>query len=193
VVKRLLKVSQQIGVRGCLCAALGACLALTLAKGASDRTSPVPGGQSPAESKPQPAVPWLVGTTDEKFAQIERHLRGLDVAMAEIGYRYGELLIAAKGRNWEYALYQAEKIDLSLRLALERRPKRAKSSQPFLAEDLPRVLTAVKKRDGEQLDQAMIRLHDGCVQCHKSENVLHFKEATDRIRQRSLLIQPHNP
>lgn len=62
---------------------------------------------------------WLKGTTDEKLAQIEKHLRGLDVAMAEIGYRYGELHHAAKERNWDYAKYQTEKIDLAMRLALD--------------------------------------------------------------------------
>ncbi len=105
--------------------------------------------------------------------------------MAEIGYRYGELLIAGKERNWEYAQYQTEKIDLSLRLALERRPKRAKSSQPFLNEDLPRMLEAIKKRDAEQLDSALIRLHASCVECHKAENVLYFKDAVERIRDRA--------
>ena len=42
--------------------------------------------------------------------QIEKHLRGLDVAMTEIGYRYGELHVAARERNWDYAKYQTEKI-----------------------------------------------------------------------------------
>jgi hypothetical protein len=137
----------------------------------------------PTQGKPKEQPPsWLTGTADEKFAQIEKHLRGLDVAMAEIGYRYGELIVASKSRNWEYAQYQAEKIDLALRLALERRPKRVKSAQPFVNDDLPRVLDAIKKRDGQQLDQAMVRLHDSCVQCHKSENVLYFKDSVERIR-----------
>jgi hypothetical protein len=138
------------------------------------------------EQPPTPASEsWLKGTPDQKFAQIERHLRGLDQAMAEVGYRYGELLTAAKTRNWDYAQYQTEKIELSLKLAVERRPKRLKSSQPFLNEDLPRVLAAVKQRDGDQLDQALARLHDGCVQCHKNENVLYFKDSVERIRDRA--------
>ncbi len=53
---------------------------------------------------------WLTGTTEERFLKIERQLRGLDQAMAEIGYRYGELLIAGRARDWSYAGYQAEKI-----------------------------------------------------------------------------------
>src|SRR5688572_2717458 len=80
------------------------------------------------KSESQQNATWLQGTPSEKFTQVERHLRGLDQAMAEIGYRYGELLVAGKERNWAYAKYQTEKMDLALRLALERRPKRAPSA-----------------------------------------------------------------
>src|SRR5262245_49478242 len=66
------------------------------------------GASQPKPPPGTPPTPWLKGTTDEKFAQLERHLRGLDVTMAEIGYRYGELLIAGTTRNWEYAQYQTE-------------------------------------------------------------------------------------
>lgn len=144
------------------------------------------GGPTAAADKPDPpkapADGWLKGTVDERFSAVERHLRGLDVSMAEIGHRYGELLIAGKERNWEYATYQTEKIDLSLRLAVERRPKRAESARPFLADDLPPVLAAAKAKDAEKLDAALVRLHAGCVECHKKENVLYFKSAVDRIK-----------
>jgi hypothetical protein len=143
---------------------------------------------APAQPMPPPGtppMPWLKGTPDEKLAQVERHLRGLDVSMAEIGYRYGELLAAGRTRNWDYAQYQTEKIDLTLRLAVERRPKRAKSSEAFLSESLPPVLEAIKSRNGVQLDAALDRLHAGCVQCHKAENVLYFKESVDRIKERN--------
>ncbi|MGD9563116.1 MAG: hypothetical protein AB7F88_08825 [Pyrinomonadaceae bacterium] len=125
---------------------------------------------------------WLKGTTDEKLAQVETHLRGLDVAMAEIGYRYGELHHATKERNWEYAKYQTEKIDLALRLALERRPKRAASSQDFLNKDLPAVVQAIKSQDATVMDKAMEQLHNSCVACHRAENVLHFRTTVERIR-----------
>jgi hypothetical protein len=164
------------------CALLGAVLSPSLRLSAEP---PKDTSQSGQQAKPAAAESWLKGTTEEKLAQIERQLRGLDQSMAEIGYRYGELIVASKARNWEYAQYQTEKIGLSLQLALERRPKRAKSSQPFLNEDLPRVLDAVKKRDAALLNQAMLRLHDGCVQCHKSEKVLYFKESVERIRDRA--------
>lgn len=145
--------------------------------GESSQTSP---GVAPA------ATPeWLKGTTEERFGRVERHLRGMDQAMAEIGYRYGELLVAVRERNWDYAKYQAEKIDLSLRLALERRPKRAQSSQAFL-NDLPTVIRAIQSEDGQQLNSAMERLHDSCVACHQSEKVLYFRGAVERIRNNAL-------
>jgi putative heme-binding domain-containing protein len=128
---------------------------------------------SAREEKPKESS-WLAGTTEEKFARIEKHLRGLDVSMAEIGYRYGELLSAGKTRNWDYARYQTEKIDLSLRLAIERRPKRAKSAKPFLDESLPDVVRAIKTKDGPTLDAALAKLGGGCIQCHRAENVLYM-------------------
>jgi hypothetical protein len=142
--------------------------------------------EQPAKEQPPAAAPWLTGSDREKFTQIEKHLRGLDVAMAEITYRYGELIIAGRARNWDYAKYQAEKIELALRLAVERRPKRAKSAKPFLDTDLPKVFDAVKAKDGGKLDKAITALHDACVQCHKAEEVLYFKEAVDRTRDRAL-------
>jgi thiosulfate/3-mercaptopyruvate sulfurtransferase len=136
----------------------------------------------PSAKPPAPAAPWLKGTLDEKFAQIERHLRGLDQAMVEIGHRYNELLAAAKARNWEYAQYQTEKIDLSLRLAIERRPKRAKSSQPFLNESLPPVMEAIKAKNPERLEVALKGLHTGCIQCHRAENVLYMGQLFGTIQ-----------
>ncbi|MCI0487704.1 MAG: hypothetical protein L0229_14015 [Blastocatellia bacterium] len=138
------------------------------------------------ESTPRQNAGWLAGTSQEKFAQVERHLRGLDQAMAEIGYRYGELLVAGKERNWDYARYQTEKIDLALRLALERRPKRAQSAQPFLNESLPAVIQAIESRDDGRLDGALDQLHNSCVECHRSENVLYFRDAVGRIRDNAL-------
>jgi hypothetical protein len=142
---------------------------------------PFRGEAAARDAKPKEAG-WLLGTPQERFAKVEKHLRGLDGSMAEVGHRYGELLVAASERNWEYAQYQAEKIDLSLRLAVERRPKREKSARPFLDKDLPRVFAALKAKDAGGLEQALAGLHEGCVRCHAAEMVLYFKGAVERIR-----------
>lgn len=121
-----------------------------------------------------PAGEWLRGTAGEQLRGVERQLRGLDVAMAEIGYRFTELHFAGQDRNWDYAKYQAEKIELALRLALERRPQRARSAQPFLEEDLPAVRAAIAGRDPAAFAAAMERLRTACMKCHAEESVPYF-------------------
>jgi len=117
---------------------------------------------------------WLKPAPEEKVRQLERHLRGTDIAMWEIGYRFTELFYAGEDANWDYARYQAEKIDLALRLALERRPKRAQSAQPFLNSDLPAVQQAIEARDASRFREAMERLRAGCVRCHTDEKLPFF-------------------
>ena len=117
---------------------------------------------------------WLRGTPREQTPILEKHLRGLDVAMFEIGYRFTEIYFAGQDRNWDYAKYHAEKIDLALRLALERRPKRGPSSQPFLNEALPVVMKAIESQDQAQFYEAMERLRSSCMKCHTDEQVPHF-------------------
>jgi hypothetical protein len=117
---------------------------------------------------------WLQAAPQARTRQLERHLRGTDVAMWEIGYRFTELFYAGEDGNWDYAKYQAEKIELALRLALERRPKRAQSAQAFLNDDLPVVRQAIESRDPAAFRDAMQRLRAGCVRCHTNEKLPFF-------------------
>jgi hypothetical protein len=176
------KVSMSGSIRLSLVAIILAVIACTVAGASWWESKRGAARQSLQASVPSPSPDWLTGSTEERFLKVERQLRGLDQTMAEIGYRYGELLIAGRERNWDYARYQAEKIDLSLKLALERRPKRAPSSQPFLNEDLPMVLRAIQLKDTQQLDGALDRLHNSCIACHRAENVLYFRDAVERIK-----------
>lgn len=127
-----------------------------------------------ADTASAAAGDWLKAAPDERTRQLERHLRGTDVAMWEVGYRFTELTFAGEDGNWDYAKYQAEKIDLALRLALERRPKRAKSAQPFLDGDLPAVQQAIQARDLAAFRGAMERLRASCVRCHTEEKLPYF-------------------
>lgn len=135
-------------------------------------------------STPTPAAGWLASDADSLRRQLDPHLRGLDVAMMEIGYRYGELIVAVRGREWPYAQYQAEKIALSLRLAVERRPARAASAAPF-RDQTNGLIEILKTRDASRADSAMNALHAGCLTCHAAENVPHFNAVIERIRARS--------
>lgn len=126
------------------------------------------------EHTPLPPGEWMKGTAGEQLRTVEKQLRGLDVTMSEIGYRFTELCFAGQDGNWDYAKYQAEKIDLALRLALERRPKRGPSAQSFLNEDLPLVQQAIEHRESARFQRAMERLRSACMKCHNKENVPYF-------------------
>jgi len=121
-----------------------------------------------------PGGGWITGNPGEQLLTVEKQFRGLDVAMAEIGYRFTELYFAGQDGNWDYAKYQAEKIDLALRLALQRRPKRAQSAQPFLTADLPSVQQVIASGDRSAFQQAMERLRASCMDCHVAEKLPFF-------------------
>jgi hypothetical protein len=117
---------------------------------------------------------WLQGTTDERFQQVERQLRGFDKTMVEVGYRFTELYFAGQDQNWDYAKYQIEKLETALHLGLERRPKRAASAQSFLTESLPAMLAVVKKANRELFQVEIERLRSACMNCHVLEEVPYF-------------------
>lgn len=126
------------------------------------------------DAEPAAQKGWLRGSPEEQLRQVEPHLRGLDVAMIEVGYRFGELYFAGKDRNWDYATYQLDKIELTTRLALERRPKRAASAAPFLDTEVPALRTVLAAKDEPGLASGMDRLRAACMKCHIAENVPWF-------------------
>jgi len=125
-------------------------------------------------STPGNHAPWLHGKPQEKFLQVERHFRGTDIAMIEVGYRFTELYFAGQDGNWTYAEYQVKKIEKVIRLAMERRPKRSESASLFLKEDLPEVRVAVEAKDREKFQSAMKALRAACMKCHVREKVPYF-------------------
>jgi hypothetical protein len=133
---------------------------------------------------------WIRGEGDQRFGQIENHFRGLDVAMAEIGYRYTELFFAVQDRNWEYADYQLGKIEVVLKLAIERRPKRAPSATAFLTQDWPFVQAGLRSHKPDTAAQALERLRAACMKCHVSEQVPYFTLRTPDRRLAPIGTEP---
>jgi hypothetical protein len=125
---------------------------------------------------------WITGGTEDRFATVGRHLRGLDVAMVEVGHRYAELQFAGLDRNWDAAAYQATKIRLALELAVERRPKRGPSMQPFLVGSLSALEQAIAARDGSRFDESFEALTAGCNACHAAEQVPFFRVVPPPVR-----------
>lgn len=129
-----------------------------------------------------PADSWIQGDSDERWATVARHLRGLDVAMVEIGYRYDELYWAGIDSNWEYADYQVAKVMLSLQNALERRPKRRPSAEELFLPALDEVKRAVGMRDSAAFERAFGALTAGCNSCHSAEGVASFYVEPPSVR-----------
>jgi hypothetical protein len=159
-----------------LCMTVGAC-----AREPRDSSATAPSSSAGAPGSSGRSAWLLTGTTDERFARVAKHLRGFDVAMAETGYRYGELYWAGQDRNWDYAAYQIEKIRTAVQNGVERRPKRARSAQ-VLDGSLPGVEEAVKRKDAALFAERFAVLTATCNACHEAERVpfIHVRPPTVR-------------
>jgi len=129
---------------------------------------------------------WLAGTSSEKFDMVANHLRGLDMTMVEIGYRYEQLYWAGEDANWELARYQLTKITLALDNGLERRPKRSASAQPFLTAGIPAINEAIVGRNQALFRERFAAVTSLCNACHATEQVAFFKVGPPNVRTGSL-------
>jgi len=112
---------------------------------------------------------WLTGNANEKFDTLAKQQRGLDQAMWEIGYRFRELAWAGEKQDWTYAVYQVEKIRLTLEQGVARRPKRAANAQLFLEEGVAPMLRALEQNPSENFPDAMQQFTTACLVCHARE------------------------
>ncbi len=112
---------------------------------------------------------WLPNKAEARWDAVALHLRGLDVAMIEIGYRYGELYWGGLDQNWEYADYQAQKIQLALENALQRRPKRRASTEATFVPALSQMARVVQEHDAARFSEAFQQLTGACNACHAAE------------------------
>ena len=94
--------------------------------------------------------------------------------MVETGYRYQELYWGGQDQNWEYAEYQLEKIKLTIENGLQRRPKRAKSTEQFLTYVLPQMKKSVAGKDTVIFNKDFQTLTINCNSCHAMEKVPFF-------------------
>jgi hypothetical protein len=129
---------------------------------------------------------WIHGASEHPWQTVEKHLRGLDVAMVEIGYRYQELYWAGVDSNWAYAEYQLKKIKLSLENALERRPKRRASAEEFFLPLVDKTKQAIATQERAAFDDAFGVLTAGCNSCHVVEGVETFYVEPPSARQSAI-------
>jgi len=95
--------------------------------------------------------------------------------MMEVGHRHIDLYWAGQDANWGAAAYELQKMRLAIENGLERRPKRATSARPFLAEPLAAIEEAVAARDPQRFAARFQDLTVGCNDCHVTEQVPFFE------------------
>lgn len=133
---------------------------------------------------------WLTGNRDEQIQTLAGQLRGLDVAMIEMGHRYAELFWAGKDGNWDFARYQAQKLRTSMEQALKRRPKRAHSAQAFLHVSLPRIEASIGERDSAHFLEEFHHLTVSCNACHAQEGMAFAHISIPDVRPSPVRFQP---
>ena len=89
--------------------------------------------------------------------------------MPEVAYRHKQLYEAILSNNNEYALYQLEKIILTMRHGAERRPKRKQSYDWFLQSAYPPMKKALDSKSDPL--SAYKNFTVACVSCHALEKV----------------------
>lgn len=117
---------------------------------------------------------WLMETnsSEEKFKKIEKQLRGFDLAMVEVGYRFNSFYFALQDKNYPLAEYQLDKIKKAIENGIERRPKREKNSKiMFLDTQYENMKIALKKEDEILLLQEYNSTKQSCNACHIAERV----------------------
>jgi hypothetical protein len=122
---------------------------------------------------PPPTAGWLRALPpDQQINAIDRQLRGFDMAMVEVGYRYTEMYFGAIEGNWDYALYTGEKMAWAIQNGFERRSRRrANAEEIFFKEAYPQVLDAIRKKDLALFKERFDVLRHTCNACHTAEKV----------------------
>jgi hypothetical protein len=123
------------------------------------------------DTRPAGEDGWLRGDAHQKFGTLADQLGGIDRTMMEMSYRYAELYFAGEAENWEYAAHHLEEMEGTLKLGLQRRPKRAASAKQFLEVALPLMNEAVALRDAALFRERFADLTANCNACHAMEEV----------------------
>ena len=117
---------------------------------------------------------WLLETkTDEqKFKAIQKQLRGFDLAMVEVGYRFNGFYFAIKDKNYDLAHYQWDKINKAITNGVQRRPARRSNSETFFLDSQYKTMkAALNKKDERRIRQEYEQTKQLCNTCHAAERV----------------------
>ncbi len=117
---------------------------------------------------------WLLDTKSDtqKFTSIQTQLRGFDLAMVEVGYRFNSFYFAIKDKNYDLAHYQWDKIKKAIENGVQRRPKREANSRSIFLDTQYKIMKdLLNKKDEKQIWQEYEKTKQICNACHHAERV----------------------
>ena len=149
------------------------------------------GSAEEAQQLPLPpkAGGWLAKLpADQQIEAIDRQLRGFDMAMFEVNYRYTEMYFGAVVGTWGDALETGATRAWAIMNGYERRPKRrANAEEIFFKEAYPQVLDAIRKQDIAMFKERVDVLRTACNACHAAEKVPFIQVGLPAIKQAPLV------
>ena len=128
---------------------------------------------------------WLLETksSEQKFKAIQKQLRGFDLAMVEVGYRFNSFYFAIKDKNYDLAHYQLDKIKKAIENGIQRRPKRKENSKAMFLDTQYKSMKAVlEKKNEKEIWQEYEKTKRMCNACHAAENVPFIKVVDPKYR-----------
>lgn len=128
---------------------------------------------------------WLLETkgNEQKFKVIQKQLRGFDLAMVEVGYRFNSFYFAIKDKNYDLAHYQLDKIKKTIENGIQRRPKRKNNSETmFLDTQYKSMKEVLTKKNEKHIWQEYEKTKQICNACHIAERVPFIKVIDPRYR-----------
>jgi len=128
---------------------------------------------------------WLLetNTSKEKFHSIQKQLRGFDLAMVEVGYRFNSFYFALKDKNYDLAHYQFDKIKKAIENGIIRRPARAKNSKDmFLNTQYKSMKKALDTKNRQKIWKEYEQVKLTCNACHVAERVPFIKVINPQYR-----------
>lgn len=121
---------------------------------------------------------WLmeIDSSEKRFKAIQGQLRGFDVAMVEVGYRYEKIKEAIVLNNYDLALYHLHKIKRAIKDGYTRRPMRKESSDLyFLNGPYMPFEKALLSKNNKEVKKTLENIRVSCNACHVDQKVSFIK------------------
>lgn len=124
-----------------------------------------------------------MNTSEQKFRAIQKQLRGFDLAMVEVGYRFNSFYFAIGDKNYDLAHYQWDKIKKAIENGVQRREKRKSNSETmFLDTQYKTMKTALNNKNEKSVLKEYEQTKQICNACHVAEKVPFIKVIDPKYR-----------